>query len=68
MPLCVVTNAQAEVGLIITEGTTVPHPAASSHIQIPKFHDESLEDGLKSLRPCMLQGVNAPDSACWRDS
>ena len=36
-------RAEGEVGLIITEGTTVPHRAASSHVKIPKFHDESLE-------------------------
>mgnify|MGYP001234164132 FL=1 len=34
-------RAEGEVGLIITEGTTVPHRAASSHVKIPKFHDES---------------------------
>ena len=36
-------RAEGGVGLIITEGTTVPHQAASSHIQIPRFHDEALE-------------------------
>ncbi len=36
-------RAEGEVGLIITEGTTVPHKAASSAVQIPRFHDEALE-------------------------
>ncbi len=38
-----VRRAEGEVGLIITEGTTVPHPAASSAVQIPRFHDDALE-------------------------
>ena len=36
-------RAEGEVGLIITEGTTIPHKAASSAVQIPRFHDEALE-------------------------
>ena len=36
-------RAEGGVGLIITEGTTIPHRAASSHIQIPRFHDQALE-------------------------
>ncbi len=36
-------RAEGEVGLIITEGTTIPHKAASSAVQIPCFHDEALE-------------------------
>jgi 2,4-dienoyl-CoA reductase-like NADH-dependent reductase (Old Yellow Enzyme family) len=36
-------RAEGGVGLIITEGTTVPHRAASSAIQIPNFHGEALE-------------------------
>lgn len=38
-----VRRAAGEVGLILTEGTTVPHKAASSGVQIPRFHDEALE-------------------------
>lgn len=38
-----VRRAEGEVGLIITEGTTIPHQAASSAVQIPRFHDEALE-------------------------
>lgn len=36
-------RAEGEVGLIVTEGTTVPHKAASSAVEIPKFHDEALD-------------------------
>lgn len=36
-------RAEGGVGLIITEGTTVPHKAASSGVQIPCFHGEALE-------------------------
>jgi 2,4-dienoyl-CoA reductase-like NADH-dependent reductase (Old Yellow Enzyme family) len=37
------TRAEGDVGLIITEGTTVPHKAASSDVQMPCFHDAALE-------------------------
>ena len=36
-------RAEGGVGLIITEGTTVNHRAASSGVQIPCFHGEALE-------------------------
>ncbi len=36
-------RAEGGVGLIITEGTTVNHKAASSAVQIPCFHGEALE-------------------------
>ena len=49
-------RAEGEVGLIITEGTTVPHPAASSHIQIPKFHDQSLEGWAKVVETVHAAG------------
>lgn len=35
-------RAAGGVGLIITEGTTVPHKAASSAVQIPCFHGDAL--------------------------
>lgn len=36
-------RAQGDVALIITEGTTINHPAASFHTDIPNFHtDEAL--------------------------
>lgn len=36
-------RAQGGVGLILTEGTTVPHGAASSSVEIPCFHGPALE-------------------------
>jgi 2,4-dienoyl-CoA reductase-like NADH-dependent reductase (Old Yellow Enzyme family) len=36
-------RAEGGVGLIITEGTTIAHEAASSGVQIPCFHGEALE-------------------------
>ena len=36
-------RAEGGVGLIITEGTTIPHKAASSGVQVPCFHGEALE-------------------------
>lgn len=38
-----VKRAEGGVGLIITEGTTIPHNAASSGVQIPCFHGDALE-------------------------
>lgn len=35
-------RADGGVGLIITEGTTIPHKAASSAVRIPCFHGEAL--------------------------
>jgi len=35
-------RAEGGVGLIVTEGTTVPHKAASSAIEIPCFHGDAL--------------------------
>lgn len=40
-------RAAGEVGLIITEGTTIPHKAASSAVEIPCFHGEALEGWAK---------------------
>jgi len=41
-------RAEGGVGLIITEGTTVPHNAASSAVRIPSFHGKAL-DGWKKV-------------------
>ena len=49
-------RAEGEVGLIITEGTTVPHKAASSHVQIPRFHDEALEGWAKVVEDVHAAG------------
>lgn len=37
-----VRRAEGGVGLILTEGTTIPHKAASSGVQIPCFHGDAL--------------------------
>jgi len=36
-------RTEGGVGLILTEGTTVPHDAASSAVEIPCFHGDALE-------------------------
>ncbi len=36
-------RAEGGVGLILTEGTTVPHEAASSAVEIPCFHGAALD-------------------------
>jgi len=41
-------RAEGGVGLIITEGTTIPHNAASSDVKIPCFHGAAL-DGWKQV-------------------
>jgi 2,4-dienoyl-CoA reductase-like NADH-dependent reductase (Old Yellow Enzyme family) len=41
-------RAEGGTGLIITEGTTIPHKAASSAVQIPCFHGDAL-DGWKHV-------------------
>lgn len=40
-------RAEGHVGLIITEGTTVDHKAASSAVQIPCFHGAALDGWAK---------------------
>ncbi len=48
-------RAEGEVGLIITEGTTVPHPAASNDVNVPFFHGEAALAGWRQV----LAGVHA---------
>ncbi|RXZ78378.1 hypothetical protein EBB07_27110 [Paenibacillaceae bacterium] len=38
-------RAANSAGLIITEGTTINHPAASNHVNIPNFHGEAALHG-----------------------
>ncbi len=49
-----IRRAEGEVGLILTEGTTIPHKAASSGVRIPRFHDEALDGWAK-----VVEGVHA---------
>jgi len=49
-------RAEGGVGLIITEGTTVNHRAASSGVQIPYFHGEALEGWGKIVKTVHAAG------------
>ena len=49
-------RAEGGVGLIITEGTTVNHRAASSGVQIPCFHGEALEGWEKVVKAVHAAG------------
>ncbi|WP_455893953.1 NADH:flavin oxidoreductase [Pseudomonas palmensis] len=42
-------RAAADVGLIITEGTTVDHPAANGYPNVPRFHGEDALAGWKKV-------------------
>lgn len=42
-------RAEGDVGLIITEGTTVDHPAASFDVNIPNFHTDEALAGWKKV-------------------
>src|SRR5438309_5528877 len=42
-------RAEGGVGLIITEGTYVPHPAAGSDMAVPRFHGADALAGWKRV-------------------
>src|SRR5512139_2296731 len=42
-------RAKGGVGLIVTEGTTVPHPAANGYERIPAFHGEGALAGWRNV-------------------
>src|SRR5699024_7620968 len=42
-------RAEGEVGLLITEGTTVGHPAANGYPQVPAFHGEAALKGWRNV-------------------
>ena len=42
-------RAEGEVGLLITEGTTVGHPGAPGHDSVPAFHGEAALNGWKEV-------------------
>lgn len=42
-------RAEGEVGLIITEGTTIGHPVASNDTSIPEFHGDAALVGWKKV-------------------
>lgn len=50
-------RAQGEVGLIITEGTTINHKAANGYPQVPQFHgDKALEAWQKIVQKVHAAG------------
>ena len=46
-------RAEAGVGLLITEGTTVNHKAANGYEQVPAFHGAALDGGRRWSMRCM---------------
>lgn len=42
-------RAEGEVGLLITEGTTVNHPGAAGHDGVPAFHGEAALNGWRRV-------------------
>jgi 2,4-dienoyl-CoA reductase-like NADH-dependent reductase (Old Yellow Enzyme family) len=42
-------RAEGEVGLIITEGTFVDHPAAGFHLEVPHFYGEQALNGWRRV-------------------
>lgn len=42
-------RAEGEVGLLITEGTTVGHPAANGYERVPAFHGEAALNGWRKV-------------------
>lgn len=50
-------RAEGGVGLIITEGTTVPHPSASSDPKVPVFHGQALGGWAKVVRDVHAAGA-----------
>lgn len=48
-------RAEADVGLILSEGTTIDRPGASNHPAIPHFHGAAALDGWKTV----IDGVHA---------
>ncbi len=64
-------RAEGGVGLIITEGTYVPHPAAGFYPDVPRFYGEESLAGWK----CVVEEVHraggqnlSPDLARWSDA
>ncbi len=62
-------RAEGGVGLILTEGTTVPHGGASSMIGVPGFHGDALEGWQKIAEAvhCRWRQDRTAALACGRD-
>lgn len=50
-------RAEGGVGLIITEGTTVNHPAANGYERVPAFHGDALEEWQKVVQQVHAAGA-----------
>lgn len=49
-------RAEGGVGLIITEGTTIDHPSASSDDRVPEFHSKQALDNWKRVADAVHEG------------
>lgn len=60
-------RAEGGVGLIITEGTTVNHPAANGYENVPFFHGEKALAGWKKVVDAVHEagGKIFPSSGMW---
>jgi len=58
-------RAEAGVGLIITEGTTVNHPAASGYPDVPAFHGSDALQGWKNVVDAVHEAGGAIFPQLW---
>jgi len=58
-------RAEAGVGLIITEGTTVNHPAASGYPDVPAFHGTDALEGWKHVVDAVHEAGGAIFPQLW---
>lgn len=58
-------RAEAGVGLIITEGTTVNHPAASGYPNVPAFHGNEALEGWKNVVDAVHEAGGAIFPQLW---
>lgn len=58
-------RAEAGVGLIITEGTTVNHPAANGYPNVPAFHGSEALEGWKNVVDAVHEAGGAIFPQLW---
>lgn len=58
-------RAEAGVGLIITEGTTVNHPAANGYPDVPAFHGTEALEGWKNVADAVHEAGGAIFPQLW---
>ncbi|GHD49605.1 2,4-dienoyl-CoA reductase [Marinobacter persicus] len=58
-------RAEAGIGLIITEGTVVNHPAANGYPDVPAFHGEQALAGWKQVADAVHQAGGAIFPQLW---